>query len=246
MKKSFIHNKFSRVLFFSFLFLLCSELSYAQYTMQAVIFFLNDAANAIGGCTTATYSECIKVDRLLEKADVAIDQILRERTKKGCVEGSLDNLEAQAARLARLDAQLETLSGMRRTYENTLVNVRSWKGTRKCTDPQDPFRITGVVHASQVTAGGVKESLSVHWQGNPTLPIRMNYFNVGNCPAPYTCYNPSRTFNVRVNPLIFNGALWCDHVSQPGSYFFNYAVQLVDANGNTTQQESASFNCINK
>ncbi len=224
-----------------------AETSFAQYTIQQVIFDLNDANNAIVRfVNTGNFSECTRADALMERADIAIDQILRERTKRGCVDGDLNNLEAQAARLAGLDMQLEGLCRMRRTYENTLVNVRSWQDIRRCTDPQYPFRITGVVHASHVIAGGGRESLSVHWQGNPTFPVRMNYFNVGTCPPPYTCYNVGQTFNVRANPLIFNGALWCDRVAEPGSYFFNYAVQLVDANGNTTQQESASFNCINK
>ena len=220
-------------------------MSFAQYTIQAVVFALNGAASAVLLCPE-TYSECIKTDNLLDKADVAIDQILRERTKRGCIDGSLANLEDQSIELANLSAQLEIASGMRRTYENTLVKVRSWQNTRNCTAPQDPFKITGVVHKSQVVAGAGGESLAVHWQGNPKFPVKMNYYNVGACPTYYNCVNPSKTFTNSANPLIFNGALFCQRVSQPGSYYFNYAVQLVDANGNKTQQESASFDCINQ
>ncbi len=239
-------SNFVVLFFLPLLFFLATEISLAQYTIQAVVFALNDAASALLLCSPATYSNCIDADRLLDRADVAIDQILRERTKRGCIDGSLANLENQSIRLANLDAQLEAASGMRRTYENTLVKVRSWQNTRQCTAPQDPFRITGVVHKSQVVAGAGGDSLAVHWQGNPKFPVRMNYYNVGACPTYYSCTNPSKTFTYSANPLIFNGALWCTRVSQPGSYYFNYAVKLVDAAGNTTQQEKASFTCINQ
>ncbi len=249
MKTNLINSKFAKVLLLSCLFLLYSELSFAQYTLQGVIFDLNKASTPLLTCAKAppaAFALCRTADNFLNRADIAIDQILREKTIRGCVDGSLVNLERQAKRLRDLDTQLENRSGMRRTYENTLVNVRSWMNTRKCTAPQSPFRITGVVHAAQVTAGAGGQSLAVHWQGNPKFPVRMNFYNVGACPTCYTCASPSTTFTYSANPFIFKGALFCGQVSQPGSYYFNYAVQLVDATGNKTQQESASFHCINR
>jgi len=241
MKNLVSASSFSLIFSFLGLLLLQHGPAHAKYTMGGTMGLLNQARAQLDR------GNCVRADRLLDQADVAIDQILRERTMKGCIDGSLDDLERLARFLSEQGRRLENPPcGMRRSYDNTLDKIRSWRGTRNCTDPHGTFQITGVVHPSEVTAGSGGEDLAVYWKGNPTLPVTMNYFRVGPCPSGYNCVNVSRAFNLRTNPFIFPRALWCDRIAALGTYYFDYAVQLVDGGGNNTQQEAASFNCINR
>lgn len=125
MKNKVIASRFSFLFAFLILFLLQIGSAHA-YTPGDANRQLNNANRELirGNCSDA--------DRFLDQADVTIDQILRNRTMKGCRAGPLNDLEGLAIRLRGLGGILERQCRMRRSYDNTLVNVRSWLNTKLC------------------------------------------------------------------------------------------------------------------
>jgi len=110
----------------------CTQVPGTRYNMPNIDTWLREAVGFLGGCSQSSYDACREADKRLREADVAIVQILTECTTGNCLRGSLDALTDRAARLADLSRRLVMQSGMRRTYDNTLVTVNSWRGTRMC------------------------------------------------------------------------------------------------------------------
>ncbi len=110
----------------------CTEVPGTRYNMNNVNRWLAEANQFLGRCSGSNYNDCREADKRLGEADVAIVQILTECTRGNCLRGRLDTLAGAAGRLAELSRRLVRQSGMRRTYDNTLVTVNSWRSTRMC------------------------------------------------------------------------------------------------------------------
>ncbi len=110
----------------------CCNFSTAQYNCNNTNWFLNDAAAALDRCRAGDRNACRQADRLIDRADVAVIQILTECTRGNCLRGDLAPLEGRAERIERLSRDLQNLTGMRRSYANTLGTVRSWRNTKPC------------------------------------------------------------------------------------------------------------------
>ncbi|MDD3846396.1 MAG: hypothetical protein PHC90_08545 [Syntrophorhabdaceae bacterium] len=110
----------------------CRQVPGTRYNIDNINRWLQEAQGFLGGCSRSSYDACRQADKRLQEADVAIIQILTECTMGNCLRGRLDDLTAVSQRLARLSGQLVSQSGMRRTYDNTLVTVNSWRSTRMC------------------------------------------------------------------------------------------------------------------
>ena len=110
----------------------CRLLTGSQYSCNNINWLLNDAAAALDRCRAGNRNQCEQADKVIDRADVAVIQLLTECTRGNCLRGSLNPLENYAGRIANLSRDLQTLSGMRRTYDNTLTTVRSWQNTRQC------------------------------------------------------------------------------------------------------------------
>ena len=104
----------------------CCKFSNNQYSCNIIFFALRDAGTALGRCEAGNRNECIRADRLIERADVAVIQLLTDCTRGNCLRGNLARLEEYAQSIARLSRRLNAV-GIRRSYANTLDTVRSWK-----------------------------------------------------------------------------------------------------------------------
>ena len=123
----------------------CTAVPGTRYNMDNVNRWLTEANQFLGRCSGSNYNDCREADKRLGEADVAIIQILTECTRGNCLRGRLDILAAGAGRLAELSRRLVRQSGMRRTYDNTLVTVNSWRSTRMCpTDRCQQYARTAV------------------------------------------------------------------------------------------------------
>ena len=109
----------------------CCKFSNNQYSCNIIFFALRDAGTALGRCEAGNRNECIRADRLIERADVAVIQLLTDCTRGNCLRGNLARLEEYAQSIARLSRRLNAV-GIRRSYANTLDTVRSWKNTKTC------------------------------------------------------------------------------------------------------------------
>lgn len=116
----------------------CPGVPGTQYNPGVINWALNDANRALAGCrrTRAAWANCVRADRALNRADVAIDQMLRHCTGVNCRRYRLDGLVRHARRLAGLSRALQRRSGMRRTYENSYGKLLGWQRTRLCTGPR--------------------------------------------------------------------------------------------------------------
>lgn len=135
----------SRFLFvFAFLVLsLLQNIPAYAYTIGEADGQLNRAARQLINPNRARplpRNRCTAADMLLDQADVSIDQILRNRTMKGCLTQPLNDLEGRALRLRNLGRILQRECGMRRSYGNTLTKVRSWQNTKQCGAPNNQQR----------------------------------------------------------------------------------------------------------
>lgn len=110
----------------------CRFLADSQYSCNTINSLLNDAAGALVECRAGNRNACIRADKSIDRADVAVIQLLTECTRGNCLRGSLNPLERFASIIADRSRDLQTFSGMRRTYDNTLITVRSWQNTRPC------------------------------------------------------------------------------------------------------------------
>lgn len=133
MKNIVSTSRFSVLFSFIILFFLQHGSAHA-YTLGEADTQLNAATAELGA------GNCASADRFLERADVTIDQILRNLTMRGCLAQPLNNLRARAGRLAGLSGRLQRECGMRRSYGNTLGKVRSWENTRPCGAPNNAQR----------------------------------------------------------------------------------------------------------
>lgn len=120
----------SRFSLFTFLvFFLLQHGSAHAYTPARANDELNGAAAALANPTPAN---CRTADRLLDQADVTIDQILRERSLRGCLTQSVNDLVGFARTLSNLGRVLQSECGLRRSYDNTLDKMRGWENTPLC------------------------------------------------------------------------------------------------------------------
>jgi len=111
----------------------CTGVPGTQYQLNIINWQLNDAARWIPPCSRANWGACVRADRLLHRADVGLDQILRRcAPRRDCRRGSLAGLLNRARRLAILSRQLQARSGMRRTYENSFLKIRGYAGLPLC------------------------------------------------------------------------------------------------------------------
>ncbi len=99
--------------------------------------FINSQLNA--AVTALDTGNCRAADRALQDADGSIIQILTQCTERQCIRsrGDFDRLLGPSETLARLSLRLEGVCGMLRTYDNTIVTVRSWEETDDCS-PSNP------------------------------------------------------------------------------------------------------------
>lgn len=110
----------------------CTEVPGTRYNVPYIDRMLGEANGLLSGCSAGN-SNCREADKRLDEADVAIIQILTECTSTGnCLRGGIGTITNRAGRLADLSRRLVRQSGMRRTYDNTLVTVQSWENTRRC------------------------------------------------------------------------------------------------------------------
>ena len=114
----------------------CPGVPGTAYNSNAINWALNDAARALRSCSRANWTACRSADRNLDRADVAIDQMLRYCVGRNCRKYQLGGLLRHAGRLAGLSRTLQARSGMRRTYENTLGKIAGWERTPFCSRPQ--------------------------------------------------------------------------------------------------------------
>lgn len=133
MKNPVSESRFS-LFAFLVLFLLLHGPAHA-YTPEEADGQLDSADSALRNPTPWTplpRDNCVSAERSLDQADVTIDQILRDRTMRGCVARPLTDLEGFARRLSDLGRILQRECGMRRSYDNTLEKIRSWANTSPC------------------------------------------------------------------------------------------------------------------
>ncbi|HOW54066.1 MAG TPA: hypothetical protein PLR60_05355, partial [Syntrophorhabdaceae bacterium] len=125
----------------------CTEVPGTRYNVPYIDRMLGEANGFLGGCSAGN-SNCREADKRLEEADVAIIQILTECTSTGnCLRGGINTISNRAGRLADLSRRLVRQSGMRRTYDTTLVTVNSWMNTRRCpVDRCRQYANTAVSH----------------------------------------------------------------------------------------------------
>jgi len=139
-----------------------------------------------------------------------------------------------------------TIDGV--TYTSFPTLTRTWTRASHAGCPSQGssggvFRITGVELPAAVDRNGAAGDLSVTWAGAATFPVTMTYAP-DSCPPGLGCATVSRTFTVSSNPLVGEGAVWCEGSGFPSPQPFDYSVSLTDASGRRTERVNADFNCL--
>lgn len=167
-------NRMASCVVFSLAFMLsgnvfanCCNVPGTSYSCGNTNWLLNDAAAALNRCRDGNRSECGRADKLIERADVAVVQLLTECTKRGCVEGgrnALAPLKSRAGRISSLGKELQTLTGWRRSYSNTFGTVTSWENTRACGAENNTQRCQDYANAA-VRANQINTSKGCGYTG---------------------------------------------------------------------------------
>lgn len=106
-----------------------------------------------------------------------------------------------------------------------------------------PFEISDVEYPGTVVSDGPRGNLTIYWSGGATFPITAVFRPTeGGCPTGVTCFMPEQTFEEQENPILFVDSPRCFGVTE--EVVFGYEVQLIDAEGETTDPFSAPFVCM--
>jgi hypothetical protein len=107
--------------------------------------------------------------------------------------------------------------------------------------PAAPLRLLSASYPSSVVSGGARGDMVIKWSGEPAFPVEVLFYPQ-SCPPGVNCTTVRGWINSKKdNPLLMEGAVWCRGFAE--STFFDYAVKLVDRNGQETKSQAAGFTC---
>lgn len=201
-----------------------------------------EAGQQLGAAATQlALGNCKGADDLLDKADVSIDQVLRDRTMKGCLTQPLNDLRALSATLAALSRNLENICGMRRSYDNTLVKVDSWANTPLC-GPSNKNSLCTQYARTAVRQNQLNERKKCGFTGNRWTNDYNGHYNWCMAVAENTSHQETQARKVFLDNCAVPGA--CNRFIGTWDWFTGEKVTISSDYRFSTQGKRGTWRCL--